>query len=125
MFEGRTLYTEAFDHKGPLIFIIYGIRYFISNTSFLGIYFIQIIAWTIMLCAIYFSSKLFINKQLALIGTFIFPLFLFKYTSHGGSAEEFILICQSISLYLFLKYFKDLPSLKDNYELINTYFDEK
>ncbi len=107
MFNGRTLYAEAFDHKGPIIFFIYGLGYLISNTSFFGMFIIQLIAWFIMVSAIYFSSKLFINKQLSLIAAFIFPLFLFKYTDHGGSAEEFVLVMEAFSLYFFLKYFKD------------------
>ncbi|MFR9165216.1 MAG: ArnT family glycosyltransferase [Dysgonomonas sp.] len=107
IFEGRTLYTEAFDHKGPLIFFIYGIGYLISNTSFLGMFIIEVVAWIIMLYAIYYSAKLFIDRSLAFIVALVFPLFLFKYTMSGGSAEEFVLVFETVSLYFFLRYFKD------------------
>lgn len=106
IFNGHTLYSESFDHKGPLIFFIYGIGYLISNTSFLGVFIIEVIAWTIMLIAVFFSAKLFINKQFSVIAAFLFPILLFYYTDQGGSAEEFILVFESISLYFFLRYLK-------------------
>lgn len=106
VFEGRTLYTEAFDHKGPLIFFIYGFGYLISNGSFLGVYIIEALAWIVMLSMIYFSANLFINKQYSLLAALIFPLFLLKYTNEGGSAEELVLVFESISLYFFLRYFR-------------------
>lgn len=106
VFEGRALYTEAFDHKGPLIFFIYGFGYLISSGSFLGVFIIEAVAWIVMLCMVYFSANLFINKQYSLLAALIFPLFLLKYTNEGGSAEEFVLVFESISLYFFLRYFR-------------------
>jgi len=105
IFNGHTLYTEAFDHKGPLIFFIYGIGYLISNTSFLGVFIIEVIGWIIMLNAVFFTAKLFINKDFAAITALLFSVLLLFYTEQGGSAEEFAVICMSPSLYFFIKYF--------------------
>lgn len=106
-FNGHTLYSESFDHKGPIIFFIYGIAYLISNSSFLGVFIIEVIAWTIMLTAVFLSAKLFVNRNSAIAIVLLFPLLLFYYTDRGGSAEEFILVLQSVGLYLFLKYMKE------------------
>ncbi|MDR0825520.1 MAG: hypothetical protein LBN74_10530, partial [Prevotella sp.] len=62
IFNGKVLYTEAFDHKGPLIFFIYGVGYLISNTSFLGMYIIEVLMWTFMIYAAYFTAKLYLDK---------------------------------------------------------------
>ena len=107
MFNGRTIYTEAFDHKGPLIFFIYGIGYLISNTSFLGMYLIEVILWTIMLFAVYFTARLYLDKVYALIVALALPLLILSHTQEGGSAEEFIAIFESVSLLFFIRYFKD------------------
>lgn len=107
IFNGRTLYTEAFDHKGPLIFFIYGIGYVISNTSFLGMYLIEAIFWTAMICCGYLAARLYVDKIYAFAVALIFPLFVLSHSSEGGSAEEFILVFESISLLLFLNYFKN------------------
>lgn len=108
MLNGRTLYTEVFDHKGPLIFFIYGAGCFISSTSFFGMFLIQVISWTILLSYVYFTAKLYLNQALSFIISLIFSLFLMKLMKAGGSVEEFILVWECISLYYFIKYFKQI-----------------
>lgn len=106
MFNGKTLYTEVFDHKGPFIFFIYGIGYLISNTSFFGIYIIEAVCWTLMVFTAYFTARLYLDKIYAFIVALVFPVLMLSHTSEGGSAEEFVAVFQVISLYLFVRYFK-------------------
>lgn len=106
MMNGRTLYTEAFDHKGPFIFFIYGIGYLISNASFFGMYIIESLCWVAMVFAAYFTARLYVEKIYAFIVALVVPLFILSHSSQGGSAEEFIVIFEAISLWLFIKYFK-------------------
>ena len=107
MFNGRTLYNESFDHKGPLIFFIYGLGYLISNNSFFGMFLIQWTAWFTMVYYIYRLSKLYLDNIFAYIVVIIFPVFILKIMKAGGSAEEFILVFECISLYYFVRYFKE------------------
>lgn len=112
MMNGRTLYTEAFDHKGPFIFFVYGLGYLISNDSFLGMFLIQLIAWCVMTYFIYKLANLYIGKVWSYFVAAILPLFLIKIMKSGGSAEEFILVWECVSLYFFVKYFKDKNALE-------------
>lgn len=112
IFNGKTLYVDAFDHKGPLIFFIYGIGYLISNTSFIGMYIIEVIMWTSMVYAGYLIARLYIDKTYAFVVALAFPLLVLSHSSEGGSAEEFIIVFQSISLLLFLSYFREKDSSK-------------
>ena len=105
--NGRTLYTEVFDHKGPLIFFIYGLGYLISNDSFIGMFLIQWAAWVVMVYFIYKLSKLYLDPVFAYIVAIIFPLFIIKLMKAGGSAEEFILVFECVSVYYFVRYFKE------------------
>jgi len=59
MMNGKVLYRDLFDHKGPYMYLLFGLGYLISNTSFLGIFIFQIISFSIFL----FTSDhpLFIN----------------------------------------------------------------
>lgn len=107
MFNGKTLYTEVFDHKGPFIFFIYGIGYLISNTGFFGVFLIEVICWTLMVFAAYFTARLYLEKIYAFVVAIVFPVLMLSHTSEGGSAEEFIAVFQVISLYLFIRYFKE------------------
>jgi len=111
IFNGRTLYTEIFDHKGPLIFFIYGLGYLISGDSFFGMFLIEIASWFAMVCAIYYLSRLYLGKAGSCFVAIVLPIFLIKLMKAGGSAEEFILVFECISLYFFVKYFKDKDAL--------------
>lgn len=107
LFNGKIVYSELFDHKGPLIFFIYGIAYLISNTTFFGMYIIEALMWAFMICAGYFTAKLYIDKIYAFIVALIYPLFTLPHILEGGSAEEMILVFATISLFFFLSHFKD------------------
>lgn len=108
---GKVPYTEAFDHKGPLIFFIYAIGAKISGTSFFGMYLIESIGWIVMVFFAYLTARLFADKIYAFIIAMIFPVLMLSHTAQGGSAEEFIAIAQVVSLYFFIRYFKDGTSV--------------
>ena len=47
IFNGIVPYRDLFEQKGLLLYFIYGIGYLISHTSFIGIYFFEVIFWSI------------------------------------------------------------------------------
>lgn len=106
MLHGLVPYLDLFEQKGPILYFIYMIGAFISEKSFIGVYFLEIISYSITL---YYLSKVI---RLYLDGKYIYlilPLFLSiiltsYYFALGGSAEGFILPFLSISLYHFLLY---------------------
>jgi len=104
-FNGKVLYKDIFDHKGPLIFFIYGIGYLISNDTFTGIYILESLALFVNLLFVYKLAKLFLTRQGSFITSLIYSLFLFNKTYLGGSAEEFISPLMMISFYYFIRYF--------------------
>lgn len=103
--NGKVLYKDIFDHKGPLIFFIYGLGYLFSSDTFTGIYILESIALFVNLLFAYKLARLFINEQGAFITALIYSLFLFNKTYLGGSAEEFISPVIMISFYCFIRYF--------------------
>ncbi|MFQ9073882.1 MAG: hypothetical protein ACLR43_15090 [Faecalibacillus faecis] len=52
MFNGKVPYKDLFEQKGPLLYLIYGIGYLISHDTFLGVYLLEVISYTIL--AIFF-----------------------------------------------------------------------
>lgn len=121
MLNGRVLYTEVFDHKGPFIFFIYGLGYLISNDSFLGMFLIQIVLWLLAMYAVYFTARLFLSQSISFFVTLITALFLLKLIKAGGSVEEFVLLFEFISMYFILRFFisPEKSSLKYNYMFIH------
>lgn len=106
MFNGKILYKDLFEQKGPLLYLIYGIGYLLSNTTFLGVFCLEIISFTVFLYYMYKCITIFLKQKEYLI---IIPLLALLITtskafSHGGSAEEFSLSFFAFSLYSFLKY---------------------
>lgn len=106
IFNGRTLYAEAFDHKGPLIFFIYGLGYLISNTTFHGVFIFELLSGLMLVSAVYLTAGLYLRKEYAFVVAIVTMLVMLLYSHTGGAPEEFILAFVAISLFLFLHYFK-------------------
>lgn len=121
MMNGKILYSEVFDHKGPVIFVLYGIGYLISNTSFFGVFIIQCLLWCSMVITTYLTARMYLGKIYAFIVAVVFPVFMLTHTNDGGSAEEFIAIFQVVSLFFFIKFFKEKEPLlhKPQYMLVH------
>lgn len=112
MFSGRTLYTEIFDHKGPLIFVLYGIGSLFSSNTFIGMFILQILAWIVAVYASFCTARLFVKENSAFIVALLVPLSFLSYMYNGGSAEEMILLFAVISTYFFASYFSQVDKSK-------------
>lgn len=106
MIDGKVIYKDLFDHKGPIIFFIYGLGSLISRTSFLGVFFIEVFLFTITSFFIYLTARLFCSSNSSILAGLFFPLIYVFYSFYGGAAEDFILVSEIISMYFFLRYFK-------------------
>lgn len=109
MIHGLVPYRDLFEQKGPLLFLIYGLGSLISNTSFLGIFLLEVLFWTISLYYSYKIITLFLSKKyaLALLPIYMTLLCTSRSFVHGGGAEEFCFPFLSITLYYFLSHFKE------------------
>ncbi len=102
--SGGKLYTDLFDHKGPILYFIYTVLSFISDESFLGVYLLEIVCLFIFL---HYSSKilaLFSQKNhllsLTVIAIIITTSKAFSYG--GGSVEELFLPIFQVTNYICL-----------------------
>lgn len=107
MFHGKVLYRDILDHKGPYIFLLYGLASLISSTDFLGVFLFEILSWGIFLYYNHKIAVLYLTKRqgfvmLPLLSAVILASESFYY---GGSAEEFCLPLLAAGLSYFLEYF--------------------
>ena len=120
LFSGKVIYRDIFDQKGPYLYLIYGLGFLISNTSFLGIYFMEISAAFLFLSGAYKLLKRYMKDRTAyiilpFIGAVVYSSIAFWW---GGSAEEFCLPLLVWSLYYFV-YLMEKESLeKKDYQYI-------
>lgn len=105
MFNDKVLYRDIFDHKGPLIFFIYGIAYLISNTDFTGVYLLESLSLFLTLLYTYKIGLLFLSKKNAFLLSLIYAVLLFTRSGDGGSADEFIMPFITISFYYFILFY--------------------
>ena len=115
MFNGKVLYLDLFDQKGPLLFFIYGIASLISYKTFLGVFILEVISFTIFLYYAYKLIRMYLKEDISklMLPIISFCILILKAFTHGGSAEEFILPMMMYSLYSLMKFLKK-PNL--NYD---------
>lgn len=108
MMRGLVPYAELYDQKGPLVYLLYGLASLVSDSSFLGVYLLETLAFSAFLYFCYRILGLYTeeNRLLALpvLGTVILSAMSI---THGGSVEELCLPVYACTLYHSLDYFKN------------------
>ncbi len=119
LMNGMVPYRDLFEQKGPILYLIYGIGYLFSHQTFLGIYILEVLAFTLVLVYFYKILKLYQWED----SFYLFaPIFLTSFLTmrsffHGGSVEEFTVPFLLMSLYHVLVLLKE-----DHYLSKNHYF---
>lgn len=109
LFNGKMPYRDVFDQKGMYLYFFYGLCYLISNTTFIGVFFFEVILAAFDLFGICRILQLYVKKTTALI---LSPLVLAVIVSSfsfywGGSAEEVCFPFLIWGLYFSLDYFQN------------------
>lgn len=110
IWNGVVPYRDLFEQKGPYLYFIYALAALISNKTFIGVYFLELLAMFINLIFVRKIIKLFYkDEKYSFLGILLYCfLAFFNFTfGHGGSAEEFTLPLMFISMYYYIKYLKD------------------
>ena len=106
MMSGQVLYRDVFDHKGPLLYLVYGIGWLVDHTGFFGIYLIEALAFAgflyIGLCTAQGTAGSLHPAWVLLPGTAVAAGQTF---AHGGSAEELCLPLLAVPVGLVLQFF--------------------
>ena len=126
LMNGRILYVDLIDNKGPLLYLIYGIAWMFDNTGFFGVYIIQSMFVAISVIYVYRISLIYIsNKQIAFLVAICSPapmLIRRFYTSGGdfggGGPEEFCRGLMVVSLYYFVIFYAKAKEYKPYHTLI-------
>lgn len=109
--DGKIVYADLFDHKGPILYFIYALAAIISNTSFFGVYLLEVIC---MFFFLYYSFKIYRlfydQEDLAIYFYLLFMAIIIATSSAfsygGGSVEELFLPILQANMYYVLKTIK-------------------
>lgn len=109
MMHGVVPYKDLFEQKGILLYFIYGLGSLISFKNFYGIFVIEVLLFSLFLYYIHKIITLFIKKEYSYLILPVISLLITTSTAfvHGSSCEEFCLPLFAISLYYYLRHFKE------------------
>ena len=104
MTRGLMPYRDLFDHKGPLLFILYALGAAISDTSFIGVFALEALSLAAAVYAGWRTVRLFGEGRLTLLAMPLLAVATCCCTAftQGGSAEEFALPALAVGVYLTL-----------------------
>lgn len=105
MLDGRIPYTEIFDHKGPILFLVEYFGALLSpKGSFLGFWLLEILAWLSSFTFLYLTAKRIVGVNKALICLLSIIPFSIWSIQGGNLSEEFALPFISYALWWFTHY---------------------
>ena len=104
MTRGLMPYRDLFDHKGPLLFMLYALGAAISDASFIGVFILEALSLAAAVYAGWRTVSLFGEGRLTLLSMPILAAVVCCCTAftQGGSAEEFALPALAAGVYLAL-----------------------
>lgn len=113
MLEGRVMYRDLYDHKGPLIYALHALCAFFQPADFTGVWALEILLAAWFLYAAYRMVALKAGRRAALLALPLTALFV--YASYcfqaGDSAEEFALpLTLTLTYHLELSFPEKAPA---------------
>ncbi len=105
--HGLLPYRDLYDHKGPLLYWLYGLGAFFSEKSFLGIFLLEVLSLGTMLLLAYRIVDCRIHSKAALLTIPLTAILTVSCSAfnQGGSAEEFCLPFLAYALYYAFRFF--------------------
>ncbi|MBQ8095146.1 MAG: hypothetical protein IJ242_16460 [Clostridia bacterium] len=93
MHSGATLYKDIYEQKGPTLYALHALAAAVSDTSFFGVYLLEILACWLTLCAAYRIARSGHTPALVIVAFFGALTYASGAFCRGDSAEEFCLPC--------------------------------
>ena len=107
MKEGRIIYRDIFDHKGPILLIFYFFSYSIGKIN--GIWFMDFLCSIVDVIVIYLIARKFnLNRIKSIIIVAVSVIFLSLLCLENPCTESISLPFILIAFYYFIKFIKDI-----------------
>lgn len=108
IWNGKILYHDIFDQKGPVLFALHALGRMAGVKSFLGVWILLILSGIGFLTGMMKTIMLWIRRELALPLTILFGALTYSsiFYGYGDTSEEWSLPVLMWSIYLFFRYAK-------------------
>lgn len=105
MSKGLMPYRDAFDHKGPLLYIVNCLG--VKLRFFRGVWLFELVAVFVSALFTYKTIRLWCSRIFSLLGLFAAFSLLYEVFSAGNVTEEYSLPFLCVSFFYFADYFKN------------------
>lgn len=106
--NGKNVYTDYFDHKGPILFYINALGYRLTGSK-TGVFIIQCIMLSITAIFMYKTARIFTRTIRSVICVVLTILAFSSTISDGNLSEEYCMLFCMIPIYLSVKFFAKTP----------------
>lgn len=114
MNNGKIIYKDIFDHKGPIFFFIQAIGQKIHDGK-MGIFLLQVLSLSITNYFLLKTCLILTNKSKSYISLLVGLLLLANFIEEGNLTEEFSLPFISICMYIAIKWYQNKVYSKNIY----------
>lgn len=101
MLENKIMYKDLFDHKGPIVYIINALAFFISNKY--GLFIVEVVLFYVGTIFIHKTARVLLTEKTSFIMSLLYIIASFKYFGGGNYTEEYAITFISIALYYIIK----------------------
>ena len=101
LLQNKTIYSDVFDHKGPIVYIINAIAILINSN--VGLFIVETLLISIGSIFVFKASKIYLKGYMRYSITFFYILLSFKYLAGGNYTEEYSLTFSAIALYYIIR----------------------
>ena len=109
MTQGRVMYRDLYDHKGPLLYAMHALCALISFDSFLGVYVMEVLLAAVCLFFGYKTMKLYArtNGAAMMLPVLAWAVYAAWSFCEGDSAEEMCMPLVAASIWHVLRFLKN------------------
>ena len=107
MLHGLVPYRDLYEQKGPLLYMLHALAAVVYETTFIGVFFIEVIAASFFLFFSYKLIKLYVpSADILLVPIIAAVVYSARSFCHGDSAEELCLPMFAFAIYTAIKSIK-------------------
>lgn len=106
--QGKNVYTDYFDHKGPILFYLNALGFYLTGTK-TGVFIIQCVFLSLTAVFMYKTARIFTKTAGSFICVIISLLAFASTISDGNLSEEYCMLFCIIPIYLSVKFMTKTP----------------
>ena len=105
---GKDVYRDYFDHKGPILFYLNALGFWITGTK-TGVFIIQCVFFSLTAIFMYKTARIFTKTIRSLICVLLAILAFASTISDGNLSEEYCMLFCMIPIYLAVQFYTKAP----------------